>query len=86
MSNAAGRTVKALAQPKRTATSMFWTAPRCKYLHGTQYVDKLNWSKGLDEAGRPIVDPQFVPTAEGKELSVPVFSLWKKKRLVHRGL
>ena len=31
-----------------------------------QYVDQLNWSKGLDENGRPIVDYDFVPTSESQ--------------------
>ena len=66
-----GETVKALAQPNRNGYVYVLDRTSGKYLHGTQYVDKLNWSKGLDEAGRPIVDPQFVPTAEGKEFICP---------------
>ncbi len=66
-----GQTVKALVQPNRNGYVYALDRTSGKYLHGTQYVDKLNWSKGLDEAGRPIVDPQFVPTAEGKEFICP---------------
>ena len=66
-----GETVKALVQPNRNGYVYVLDRTSGKYLHGTQYVDKLNWSKGLDEAGRPIVDPQFVPTAEGKEFICP---------------
>ncbi len=66
-----GETVKALAQPNRNGYMYVLDRTSGKYLHGTQYVDKLNWSKGLDESGRPIVDPQFVPTAEGKEFICP---------------
>ena len=66
-----GEMVKALAQPNRNGYVYVLDRTSGKYLHGTQYVDKLNWSKGLDEAGRPIVDPQFVPTAEGKEFICP---------------
>jgi alcohol dehydrogenase (cytochrome c) len=36
-----------------------------KYLAGTAYA-KLNWSTGLDEAGRPMRAPNMSPTAEGK--------------------
>jgi alcohol dehydrogenase (cytochrome c) len=66
-----GQMVKALVQPNRNGYVYALDRTSGKYLHGTQYVDKLNWSKGLDEAGRPIVDPQFVPTAEGKEFICP---------------
>ncbi len=66
-----GQMVKALAQPNRNGYVYVLDRASGKYLHGTQYVDNLNWSKGLDESGRPIVDPQFVPTAEGKEFICP---------------
>ena len=35
-----------------------------KYLTGSAYA-KLNWSKGLDEAGRPMRVPEINPTKEG---------------------
>ena len=66
-----GEQVKALAQPNRNGYVYVLDRASGRYLHGTQYVDHLNWSKGLDEAGRPIVDPKFVPTAEGKEFICP---------------
>lgn len=66
-----GQAMKALVQPNRNGYLYALDRATGKYLHGTQYVDKLNWSKGLDENGRPIVDPQFVPTAEGKEYICP---------------
>ncbi|TMA57863.1 MAG: PQQ-dependent dehydrogenase, methanol/ethanol family [Deltaproteobacteria bacterium] len=66
-----GKVVKALAQPNRNGYLYVLDRTTGKYLHGVQYVDKLNWSKGLDENGRPIVNPQFVPTAEGKEYICP---------------
>ncbi len=66
-----GRTVKALAQPNRNGFMYVLDRTNGKYLHGAQYVDKLNWAKGLDENGRPIVDPHFVPQAQGKEWICP---------------
>ncbi len=66
-----GKTVKALAQPNRNGYLYVLDRTTGRYLHGVQYVDKLNWSKGLDESGRPIVNPQFVPTSEGKEYICP---------------
>jgi alcohol dehydrogenase (cytochrome c) len=66
-----GKTVKALAQPNRNGYLYVLDRTNGKYLHGAQYVDKMNWSKGLDENGRPIVNPQFVPQAEAKEFICP---------------
>jgi len=36
-----------------------------EFLLGTPFVDKLTWSEGLDENGRPIVIPGSEPTEEG---------------------
>ena len=66
-----GKTVKALAQPNRNGFLYVIDRMTGQYLHGAQYVDILNWAKGLDEKGRPIVDPQFVPQKDGKEWICP---------------
>ena len=66
-----GQMVKALAQPNRNGYVYVLDRSTGKFLHGTQYVDQLNWSKGLDENGRPIVNPQFVPTPEPTEFICP---------------
>ena len=58
-----GKTVKALAQPNRNGFLYVLDRTTGKFLHGGVYVDKLNWSTGLDEKGRPKVDPNFLPTA-----------------------
>ncbi|MGE0822866.1 MAG: PQQ-dependent dehydrogenase, methanol/ethanol family [Candidatus Binatia bacterium] len=63
--------VKALAQPNRNGFLYVLDRTSGEFLHGAQYVDKLNWAKGLDEKGRPIVDPKFVPQEEGKEWICP---------------
>ena len=80
-----GKTVKALAQPNRNGFLYVLDRTNGQYLHGAQYVDKLNWAKGLDEKGRPIVDPKFVPQTEAKEFICPG-SVWWKKRLLYGGL
>jgi alcohol dehydrogenase (cytochrome c) len=67
----AGETVKALAQPNRNGYLYVLDRTSGSYLHGKQYVDNLNWSKGLDEYGRPVVDPKYTPTPEGKEVICP---------------
>ncbi|MGE0682146.1 MAG: pyrroloquinoline quinone-dependent dehydrogenase [Candidatus Binatia bacterium] len=60
-----GETVKALAQPNRNGYLYVLDRATGKYLHGAQYVEQLTWAKGLDENGRPIVDPEFVPMEGG---------------------
>ncbi|MEW6297108.1 MAG: PQQ-dependent dehydrogenase, methanol/ethanol family [Thermodesulfobacteriota bacterium] len=59
------QTVKAVAQPNRNG--FFYVLDRLtgKYLYSTQYVDRLNWAKSVDENGRPIVDPKYVPMPGG---------------------
>ena len=66
-----GKTVKALAQPNRNGYLYVLDRATGEYLHGSQYVERLNWAKGLDETGRPIVNPEFVPTQDGGKLICP---------------
>ncbi len=60
-----GQKVKALAQPNRNGFLYIIDRTSGKYLHNSQYVEKLNWATGLDENGRPKVDPKYVPQAGG---------------------
>ena len=57
---------RVLVQPNRNGYVYVIDASDGSFLKGFQYVDQLNWSKGLDENGRPIVDYDFVPTSESK--------------------
>lgn len=57
-----GKTVKALVQPDRNGFYYILDRQTGKFLQATQYVDQLNWAKGVDENGRPIVDPAKVPS------------------------
>ncbi|MGE0337166.1 MAG: PQQ-dependent dehydrogenase, methanol/ethanol family [Gammaproteobacteria bacterium] len=61
----AGQPRRVLAQPNRNGYLYLLDAATGTFLHGARYVDKLNWSTGLTAAGRPVVDPRYVPTAEG---------------------
>jgi alcohol dehydrogenase (cytochrome c) len=63
--NINNQTVKAVAQPNRNG--FFYVLDRLsgKYLYSTQYVDQLNWAKSINENGRPIVDPKYVPMPGG---------------------
>jgi alcohol dehydrogenase (cytochrome c) len=60
-----GQTVKALAQPNRNGFLYILDRTSGKYLHSGVYVDKLNWAAGLDETGRPKVDPKYLPQPSG---------------------
>lgn len=60
-----GQTVKAVAQPNRNGFLYIVDRTSGKYLHSAQYVDKLNWATGLDENGRPKVDPKYLPQPGG---------------------
>ena len=60
-----GKKFRAVAQPNRNGYVYLLDATSGKFLRGTQYIENMNWSKGLDANGRPSVDPKFVPTADG---------------------
>lgn len=60
-----GKPVRAVVQPNRNGYLYVIDAATGKFLRGTQYTDTLNWSKGLDANGRPILDPKFVPMPGG---------------------
>ena len=66
-----GQNVKALAQPNRNGYLHVLDRATGEYLHATQYVDQLKWSKGLDEKGRPIVHTEYVPTQKGGKMIWP---------------
>lgn len=56
-----GKDVKAVAQPNRNGYFYVLDRSNGKFLFATQYVEQLNWAKGVDAAGRPIVDPAAAP-------------------------
>ena len=59
----AGKTVRAVAQPNRNGYLYVLNAATGKFINGAQYVEKLNWAKGLDANGRPRVDKSLYPVA-----------------------
>src|SRR5581483_7404962 len=65
--NRSGSVVPALAQPNRNGFVYVLDRNSGKYLHGAQYVEQLNWAKGLDEKGRPMVDPKYLPQVGGNK-------------------
>lgn len=56
-----GKKVKAIAQPNRNGYFYLLDRTTGKFLHAAQYVEQLNWAKGIDDKGRPIVDPAAMP-------------------------
>ena len=56
---------RVVLQPNRNGYAYMLDATNGKFLRGTQYVDRLNWSKGLDSNGRPIVDEKYLPIEGG---------------------
>jgi len=56
-----GKPVKAIAQPNRNGYFYELDRTNGKFLRATQYVEQLNWSKGVDAKGRPMVDPDATP-------------------------
>lgn len=67
-----GKKLRAVTQANRNGYVYLLDAATGKFLRGTQYIENLNWSKGLDANGRPTVDPKFVPTVDGlKEMVCP---------------
>ena len=67
-----GEPVKAIAQPNRNGYLYVLDRQNGTFLHGAQYVEQLNWATGLDENGRPQVDPRYVPMEDGNpELICP---------------
>ena len=60
-----GKKIRAVAQANRNGYVYLLDATSGKFLRGTQYIENMNWSKGLDANGRPSVDPKFVPTVDG---------------------
>jgi alcohol dehydrogenase (cytochrome c) len=60
-----GRARKLLVQANRNGFYYVLDRITGQFLHGTPFVDKLNWAKGLGEKGRPMRVPGVVPTLQG---------------------
>lgn len=62
-----GKSVRAVVQPNRNGFVYVLDAVSGAFLRGSVYVDRINWARGLDPNGRPIVDERYVPVAGGHE-------------------
>ena len=56
-----GKTVKAGATADRNGFFYVLDRTNGKFIRGFPFVRDVNWAKGLDENGRPILDPNFKP-------------------------
>lgn len=59
-----GATRHLLLQANRNGFFYVLDRTNGKFLHATAFVEKLNWAKGVDATGRPMVSGR-IPTAEG---------------------
>ena len=59
-----GRTQHLLLQADRNGFFYVLDRTNGKFLRASPFVHKLNWAKGIDESGRPILT-QRIPTAQG---------------------
>jgi len=63
-----GRPRKLLLQANRNGYYYVLDRATGEYLHGTPFIERLNWAKGLDAKGRPILVPGMEPTTGGKRI------------------
>jgi len=61
----AGRPRKLLLQANRNGFYYILDRTNGQYLHATPFVKELNWAKGIDDKGRPIVAPNMDPSPAG---------------------
>jgi alcohol dehydrogenase (cytochrome c) len=59
---------KAIVQANRNGFFYILDRNTGEFLKATPYVDKMNWATGVDEKGRPIVDPERVPRTKAEGL------------------
>lgn len=59
-----GKPVKAIVQANRNGFFYILDRTNGAFLKAAQYVEQLNWAKGVDDEGRPIVDPAATPREE----------------------
>jgi alcohol dehydrogenase (cytochrome c) len=60
-----GRPLKLLLQANRNGFYYVLDRTNGEFLHAQPFVKKLNWAKGVDDKGRPIVAPNTDPSPAG---------------------
>ena len=65
--NENGETRKLLAQANRNGFFYLLDRTTGKFLSATPFVERLNWAKGIDPSGRPVLSG-LIPTKEGTRI------------------
>ena len=60
-----GERRKLLVQANRNGFYYVLDRTNGKFLHGTPFINQLNWAKGLTPEGRPIRVPGVIPEHPG---------------------
>ena len=63
--NIGGKDQHVVVQANRNGYVYVLDAASGKFIQGSQYTERLNWSTGLDASGRAQRDPKYVPMAGG---------------------
>ncbi len=66
-----GKPAKLIAQPNRNGYFYLLDRTNGHFLRASQYVEQLNWAKGIDPSGRPIVDPKAMPQDNPRDRICP---------------
>lgn len=66
-----GASRRAVVQANRNGFFYILDRETGEFLRATRYVDKMNWATGVDEKGRPIVNPETVPILNENVLVCP---------------
>ncbi|MEE3238834.1 MAG: PQQ-dependent dehydrogenase, methanol/ethanol family [Pseudomonadota bacterium] len=59
-----GETVKALVQANRNGFFYAINRENGQFIRATNYMEQLNWATAMEESGRPVVNPEALPTEE----------------------
>lgn len=63
-----GRLRKVLVHPNRNGFFYLLDRTNGEFLRATPFVDQLNWAKGVDTKGRPILVPDMDPTPDSRRV------------------
>ncbi len=59
-----GQSVKAIVQANRNGFFYVINRETGEFLRATQYTEQLNWAQSMEPGGRPVVDPNAMPSEE----------------------
>lgn len=59
-----GETVKAIAQANRNGFFYMINRETGEFIRATTYTEQMNWATSMEPGGRPVVNPEALPTEE----------------------